>query len=333
MLKCKNDPTRNYKGTEPSPKGLGFCAHAETIGEKRKGKDGNDWIVKETKNGIKRWIKIKEEKNLNKLKLEDFFQLTVIPPKKINKYLIINPILKKIIDVIIPKVKKNKINFYFIPLVLSDNGIYWTDYAHSYLNEFYGKKYLDSNFIQLTVYMNNNLKLNYDRDILIDYQLSLDQQQIIYDIFSEYLPYNYDWDGNQLKVMKISYQKNKKKITKKKIKNTNRYPMTYIKIYVKEEKNLPNFFDVDPRNAKELSILKEIEKKAKLIDIDYGSNDIGLTIYGFNDLKLLKQLVNSIKKSNKLSFEKDLFSLELKKIKALFYKNANDVKVNKFIIL
>lgn len=31
MPKCKNDNKRTYKGTEPSPKGLGYCAHAEKI--------------------------------------------------------------------------------------------------------------------------------------------------------------------------------------------------------------------------------------------------------------------------------------------------------------
>ena len=25
MPNCKNDPTRKYKGTEPSPIGLGYC--------------------------------------------------------------------------------------------------------------------------------------------------------------------------------------------------------------------------------------------------------------------------------------------------------------------
>lgn len=36
MLKCKNDPKRSYKGTEFSPKGLGFCAHAENVGKKKR---------------------------------------------------------------------------------------------------------------------------------------------------------------------------------------------------------------------------------------------------------------------------------------------------------
>ena len=38
---CKNDPSKSYKGDEPSPKGLGYCAHAEKTGESRIGSDGN----------------------------------------------------------------------------------------------------------------------------------------------------------------------------------------------------------------------------------------------------------------------------------------------------
>ena len=59
MPPCKNDSTRNYKGTEPSPKGLGYCAHAEKMGVIKKGKDKNLWIVSKTKNKIKRWVKYK----------------------------------------------------------------------------------------------------------------------------------------------------------------------------------------------------------------------------------------------------------------------------------
>ena len=68
MPLCKNDPKRKYKGDEPSPKGLGWCAHGEKEGNVRKGLDGNKWIVKKVKNGSKRWvrnnvIKNNEEKN------------------------------------------------------------------------------------------------------------------------------------------------------------------------------------------------------------------------------------------------------------------------------
>ena len=39
MPHCLNNPKRIYKGTEPSPKGLGFCASGEKEGKKMKGKD------------------------------------------------------------------------------------------------------------------------------------------------------------------------------------------------------------------------------------------------------------------------------------------------------
>ena len=57
MPTCKNDPIKSYKGNEPSPKGLGYCAHAEKIGKIKKGKDGNKWKIETTLKGVKRWIK------------------------------------------------------------------------------------------------------------------------------------------------------------------------------------------------------------------------------------------------------------------------------------
>lgn len=44
MPKCKNDSSRIYIGTEPSPKGLGYCAHTMNINSKKRGLDGNIWI-------------------------------------------------------------------------------------------------------------------------------------------------------------------------------------------------------------------------------------------------------------------------------------------------
>ena len=63
---CKNDPKKSYKGTEPSPKGLGYCAHCEKIGKIKKGLDGNKWIISTTSQGVKRWIKYNNKKNTKK---------------------------------------------------------------------------------------------------------------------------------------------------------------------------------------------------------------------------------------------------------------------------
>jgi len=61
MPKCKNDPDSNYIGNEPSPKGLGFCAHAEKVNTIKKGRDGNIWIIK-SNNNIKKWFKHNDNK-------------------------------------------------------------------------------------------------------------------------------------------------------------------------------------------------------------------------------------------------------------------------------
>lgn len=64
MPKCIKDPTRSYKGNEPSPKGRGFCAHAESEGTTMQGKNGKFWIVKQYANGKtkkKRWVLIRKQ--------------------------------------------------------------------------------------------------------------------------------------------------------------------------------------------------------------------------------------------------------------------------------
>lgn len=58
MPKCKNDKTKSYKGTEPSPKGIGYCAAKILVGTKKRGLDNNMWIIQETKTGTKRWVKM-----------------------------------------------------------------------------------------------------------------------------------------------------------------------------------------------------------------------------------------------------------------------------------
>jgi hypothetical protein len=58
MPKCKNDPARSYKGDEPSPKGAGYCAHAEKVGAKRRGADGGVWVVAPDGTGRRRWVRL-----------------------------------------------------------------------------------------------------------------------------------------------------------------------------------------------------------------------------------------------------------------------------------
>jgi len=57
MPKCIDDPSRSYTGKEPSPKGLGYCAHTHSVGTTKKGNDGNTWTVETTYKGTKRGVK------------------------------------------------------------------------------------------------------------------------------------------------------------------------------------------------------------------------------------------------------------------------------------
>ena len=57
MPKCIDDPSRSYTGKEPSPKGLGYCAHTHSVGTTKTGNDGNTWTVETTYKGTKRWVK------------------------------------------------------------------------------------------------------------------------------------------------------------------------------------------------------------------------------------------------------------------------------------
>ena len=66
MPKCKNNQKKSYKGTEPSPKGKGWCAGGMEVGETKKGTDGNKWIVSADKNGNKRWAKVTKSPSTQK---------------------------------------------------------------------------------------------------------------------------------------------------------------------------------------------------------------------------------------------------------------------------
>lgn len=59
MPTCKNDDSKYYKGTEPSPKGMGWCAHAEKVNSRKRGRDGNIWQVKKVGKS-KRWMKVRK---------------------------------------------------------------------------------------------------------------------------------------------------------------------------------------------------------------------------------------------------------------------------------
>lgn len=95
MSKCLNDASKTYTGEEPSPKGRGFCAHAERVGTVMKGTDNSMWKVQLIKNKTKRWIRVKsitkkkkqETKRTVKIQLKHELKETTDKYIKLNKEL------------------------------------------------------------------------------------------------------------------------------------------------------------------------------------------------------------------------------------------------------
>ena len=319
MPKCKNDQTRSYKGNEPSPKGLGYCAHAEKIGKVKKGLDGNKWIVSETKNGTKRWVKnTKKQADKPKEKLKkynsvlEFYDVKTIKPKNLKKYISTNKLLIKLVDKIIPEIKKNNINIYLVPLPISDHdNIYWTDYPHDYITEFFDSDYFEKKFIYFTVYLTKDLKINTNKNITITYDLDIKQLQLVYDILNKHLPYQYSWDGNDLKIMKISFDKKSKKNKSIKVKKQSDYPKMFVNIMLVSKKNNKTLFEVgDPQSAKELSKINDLKKISKFMDFSYGDYDIDYVFYGIKDIKTAIKLLKKFSKKGIVTYDSHTFKIE-----------------------
>ncbi|KKL80223.1 hypothetical protein LCGC14_2006890, partial [marine sediment metagenome] len=55
----KGDCKCYYKGSEPSPKGNGYCAHCGHLGAERIGRDGMKWKIKTRATGSLYWAKLR----------------------------------------------------------------------------------------------------------------------------------------------------------------------------------------------------------------------------------------------------------------------------------
>jgi hypothetical protein len=331
MPKCKNDPSKNYKGNEPSPKGLGFCAHAEKTGSKMKGLDGNQWIVKEDKNKIKRWYKYSQksttpksttpkEKTYDQLPLDMFYGFTPIPPKNINK-LKSEKIVEIIIDKLIPKIKKNNIEAYLVPLPFSSQGLYWTDFPPDYIKQYY-KSNLEKEYLYFIVYLNHDMTFNYDRNVAIHYEINKNNIEKIQNIFYQEIPNNYIWNGNIHNIMEISYQPIKNN-SKSKIDNSSDYPNFYLSIYLNLKKKEPNLLNLG-FDIKDIEELKSI--KSKFNDLSWGMDDISNAFYGIKDFKIFEKQMKDLIKKKKITI-KD-YKYNIKKISVSGYMTKDDALNN-----
>jgi hypothetical protein len=323
MPKCKNDSTKSYKGDEPSPKGLGICAHAEKTGLIMNGLDGNQWIVKEDKNKIKRWYKYTKKSSTknkinNQFTKEMFFGFSPMIPKDFNKLKSEN-IIKIIIDKLIPNITKNEIEAYLVPLPISSNGIYWSDYPPDYIKEYYNSS-LKEEYLYFIVYLNDDKTINYNRNIAINYYIEPSNLEKIQNIFYNELPNHFIWKGNIHSIMEISYQPIKNN-TKSKIDISSDYPNFYVSIKLNLKKNEPDLLNlvINFNDINEFKLLK-----SKFNDLEWGMDDISFIFHGIKDFKKFEKTMKNIIKNKKITISKNEY--DIKKINISGYLNETDAK-------
>ena len=187
MPVCKNNPNHKYKGTEPSPKGIGWCASGEKIGRKRKGKDGNMWIIKKVSNGSKRWMKDSKTKTESKTKSKTKLNKNQLQTLSILK----NDIKKKLSKIGVK-------TYIFTNKKIND--IYFIDNAWDYVEKKLGNDYLDSKFIIVVIKKdNNNIVLDKGGIYIQHNNIKYTTKKELIDIFKKYLKNKFIWNGNQNK--------------------------------------------------------------------------------------------------------------------------------------
>lgn len=68
-MKCKNTPQKSYRGDENTPLGRGYSASVEEIGTKKKGLDGQYYIVVKWGKG-KRWSLVSSSRKMRNQRLD-----------------------------------------------------------------------------------------------------------------------------------------------------------------------------------------------------------------------------------------------------------------------
>lgn len=172
----------------------------------------------------------------------------------------------------------------------------------------------------MTIFLNNDLSINEDEYIKLEYSLNLDNRKFIYDLFTKELPFNYKWNGLNTSIMKIYFKKHKNKPKKINIKPLKQFPYIYGYIDFEKinKKDSLIIYENSPFESKEFkNIWKEINKKFNVVDFGWSARELNFNIYDVNDIKLFKK----IKNIRKLTI-KNLI-VNIKKIEIFYYKTID----------
>jgi len=185
----------------------------------------------------------------------------------------------------------------FIPLPLSDGGVYWSDYAGDYLQDKHGDDYWEKQSMYFTFYLSHDGKqLNPNREIIVNFShMNREMKEKVLNIFYDELPDRFEWSGKNTKTMIIHFEKGEfAKLDFKKLKDNDEYPTLSLYIHNKCD-------DMD--KIPKLKYYKKIEKLLEGMDYDmsYGLGSIELRVNGVEDKEVYKMYTKISKILNKYS--------------------------------
>jgi len=182
---------------------------------------------------------------------------------------------------------------YIVPLLLSDKGIYWTDFASDYIEKIDPDVEWD-NYMYFTLYLTQDGEINFNRPIRCNYsEMGIAEKEQIYTIFDQHLPDHLVWSGSNNESIAVHYEPQEDN-GRKALKEDDFYPRVRFDIqvsYKKMEKYGLSLIDYGIEDIPQVQRIKAVlEDNADFVDEEYGSCDITFYAYGVTDPEPIKEL-------------------------------------------
>jgi hypothetical protein len=216
-------------------------------------------------------------------------------------------------------VKKNidGISFYLVPLILSKDGHYFSDYIYDYIDSIAGnKEWYSEKYMYIVIYLDNSGKhINYDKNIMINFsKMSKKEKEIIVNSLNKIFDKRYKWDGTNDESIIITYEKikNFEKLNIDDLKEQDK--LNELNIVIKYKKSLDmkiinSHLDEILNYLDYLNYIDNNKKYFKKYKYEYGSLDITINIINYKE-DLIEEFRSKLEK--KIS---DIVGNKLKKIK------------------
>lgn len=217
----------------------------------------------------------------------------------------VQEVYKKIF-VLIPLIRNLGFNVDIVPLVKSDDNVWWTDYAYTYLNK-KDNAFFDNDFMYFTIYIENTGKINVQKNISVNYSsLTKEKKCAILSLFYDTLSNNFEWDGDNNKTMTICYDtiENPTKLNFHDLRSDDTYPLLKSDIWFKTTNNYGLFEYLEKDD-----IIAEIESIIpSKIACSYGDFDIEMSARKVNMVDViniyssLTSILSKVKRKHKNDF-------------------------------